>query len=194
MATGCDHPSSLGRVSAWNCERSAVSFVLKCCPISTTFRNPAFTRVNLLWYLLNSFSILFQQKILIRWVITIQRNFCLDHTEHNWLSHHLIRSPWSFVKGFIFFTHFRDCSVKTGRPKIECCLHSETKFLSGLHVTMQATGRDYQHGSNSCVSLDPSSRLWWSIFSWEECIHDKPLHKIVSSALNHEILSKFNNT
>ena len=28
----------------------------------------------------------------------------------------------------------------------------------------------------------------------EECIHDKPLHKIVSSVLNHEILSNFNNT
>ena len=146
--------------------------------------------------------ILFQQKILIRWVITIQRNFCLDHTEHNWLSHHLIRSPWSFVKGFIFFTHFRDCSVKTERPKIECCLHSETKFLSGLHVTMQATGRDFQHGSNFCVSLDPSSWLWWSIFSWKNvfttnhCIKLSPVSEImkyypISTTLRNPALTLF---
>ena len=43
---GCDAPSSLGRVysrqaTAWNCENSAVSFVMKYFPISTTFRNPA---------------------------------------------------------------------------------------------------------------------------------------------------------
>ena len=43
---GCDASSSLGRVysrqaTAWNCENSAVSFVVKYCPISTTLRNPA---------------------------------------------------------------------------------------------------------------------------------------------------------
>ena len=43
---GCDAPSPLGRVysrqaAARNCENSAVSFVMKYCPISTTFRNPA---------------------------------------------------------------------------------------------------------------------------------------------------------
>ena len=44
---GCDAPSSLGRVysrqatASVNCENSAVSFVMKYCPISTTFRNPA---------------------------------------------------------------------------------------------------------------------------------------------------------
>ena len=49
---GCDASSSLGRVysrqaAARNCEKSAVSFVMKYCPISTTFRNPASTQ-NLL--------------------------------------------------------------------------------------------------------------------------------------------------
>ena len=43
---GCDASSSLGRVysrqaTARNCENSAVSFVMKYCPFSTTFRNPA---------------------------------------------------------------------------------------------------------------------------------------------------------
>ena len=47
-----------------------------------------FTQFFLLWQPFNSFSMLLQQKFLIRWVITIQRNFCLDHTEHGWLSHH----------------------------------------------------------------------------------------------------------
>ena len=49
------------------------------------------------------------------WVITIQRNFCLDRTEHEWgtwLSHHN-RSNRSLVKGFILFTYLCDCSVKT---------------------------------------------------------------------------------
>ena len=47
-----------------------------------------------------------------RWVVILQRNFCLDFTENNWLSHHHIRFPWSIVKGFTFFTRFCDCSVK----------------------------------------------------------------------------------
>ena len=43
---GCDASSSLGRVysrqaAVRNCENYAVSFVMKYCPISTTFRNPA---------------------------------------------------------------------------------------------------------------------------------------------------------
>ena len=43
---GCDAASSLGRVysrqaTAWYCEISALSFVMKYCPISTTLRNPA---------------------------------------------------------------------------------------------------------------------------------------------------------
>ena len=49
---GCDDPSSLGRVysrqaTAWNCVKSPVSLVMKYCPISTTFRNPA-SKQNLL--------------------------------------------------------------------------------------------------------------------------------------------------
>ena len=44
---GSDASSFLGRMysrqafASLNCENSAVSFVMKCCPISTTLRNPA---------------------------------------------------------------------------------------------------------------------------------------------------------
>ena len=48
----------------------------------------------------------------LRWIVILQRNFCLDFTESNWLSHHHIRFPWSIVKGFTLFTRFCDCSVK----------------------------------------------------------------------------------
>ena len=74
-----------------------------------------FAQFVLLWQLFNSFSILLQWKIFVGWVITIQRYFCLDHTEHEWgtrLPHHN-GSPRSLVKGFILFTYLRDCSVKT---------------------------------------------------------------------------------
>ena len=59
---GCDAPSSLGRVysrqtAARNCENSAVSFVVKYCPISTTFRNPASIQNLLNLSCCDSFSI-----------------------------------------------------------------------------------------------------------------------------------------
>ena len=74
-----------------------------------------FAQFVLLWQLFNSFSILLQQKIFVGWVITIQRYFCLNHTQHEWgtwLPHHN-RSLRSFMKGSILFTYLSDCSVKT---------------------------------------------------------------------------------
>ena len=59
---------------------------------------------------------------------------------------------------------------------------------------MQATGRDFQHGSNFCF---PGSILLVVMIHrlLEECIHDKPLRKeLFSSVLSREILSNFNNT
>ena len=50
---------------------------------------------------------------LICLIIIFQRNFCLKRTEHNWLSHHHIRSSRSVGKSFVFFTYLRDWSVKT---------------------------------------------------------------------------------
>ena len=79
---------------------------------------------------------------LIRWVIIIQRNFCLDRTEHEWgtwLSHHN-KSPRSLVKGFILFTYLSDCSVKT---ELVCrdnyAKNSFNRFLVGCIVYRQFT-------------------------------------------------------
>ena len=88
---GCDASSSLGRVysrqaAARNCENSAVSFVMKYCPISTTFRNPASIQNLLTLSCCDNFSIrspyCLQEKIFVSKVITIQKHFCLDHVWH----------------------------------------------------------------------------------------------------------------
>ena len=60
---GCDASPSVGRVysrqaTARNCENSAVSFVMKYCPISKTFRNPASLQNLLNLSFCDSFSIL----------------------------------------------------------------------------------------------------------------------------------------
>ena len=60
---GSDASSSLGRVYSRqatvfvNCENSSVSFVMKYCPISTTFRNPASIQKLLNWSCCDNFSI-----------------------------------------------------------------------------------------------------------------------------------------
>ena len=38
---------------------------------------------------------LLQEKILIRWVVTIQQNFCLDHTAHERIL--IVPSPYQVV-------------------------------------------------------------------------------------------------
>ena len=80
--------------------------------------------------------------MLLCWVIILQRNFCLDFTENNWLSHHFVKSPWSIVKGFTFFTHVCDCSVKTEL----ICRNNYVKnslncFLVGSKVNRQTVFR-----------------------------------------------------
>ena len=60
--------------------------------------------------------------------------------------------------------------------------------------TIQVTGRNFQHGSNVCVSLDPSSWLWWSIISWESVFTTSQCIKLFFNVFSHEILSKFYNT
>ena len=60
---------------------------------------------------------------------------------------------------------------------------------------MQATGRDFQHGSNFCVSLDPSCWLWCTFFSWKSVFTTSHCMKLceTSSVFRHELLSNFNN-
>ena len=144
---GCDDPSSLGRVysrqaNGLTCVKSPASFVMKYCPISTTFRNSA-SILNLLNLsccvrLFNSFSIFLQQKVLICLIITILKNFCLDRTENDWLTHYHIRSLRSFVKGFTLFAYFCDCSAETeldGRNNY--AKNSLNCFMSGTKMNRQ---------------------------------------------------------
>ena len=56
--------------------------------------------------------------------------------------------------------------------------------------TMQATGRDFQHVSNFCVSLDPSSWLWWSIFSWNSVFTTSHCTKLSEITLAFDRLAK----
>ena len=78
---------------------------MKLCHISSVFsheilsnlnktQNPAsiqiITQFILLWQLSNSLSMMFEWKVLIRWVITIQRNFCLHRSQHNLIV------PWPY--------------------------------------------------------------------------------------------------
>ena len=122
---GSDASSSLGKVysrhptASVNCEKSSVSFVMKCCPTSTTVRNPASVQ-NLLNlsccdnfsirspYLCNSNSLsvgssLFKGTLVL---ITCGTNEELDCSPTAGLHR-------SIMIGFIFFTHVCDCSVKT---------------------------------------------------------------------------------
>ena len=123
---GSDESSSLGKVysrqstESVNCENSAVSFVMKCCPdfhrsqescISTKFCSICLVVITfqfVLLYLCNRISLCarsssFKSMFVL---ITLGTNEELDCPSDNWL-------PRSIVKGFIFFTHFCDCSVKT---------------------------------------------------------------------------------
>ena len=72
-------------------------------------------------------------------------------------------------------------------------LRDQNSYLDSMFIR-QATGRDFQHGANFCVSLDPSSWLWWSIFSWKSVFTTGHCIKLFSSVFSHEILSNFNNT
>ena len=89
------------------------------CPNSTTFRNLASLQNLLNLSCRDNFSIrspyCSNNRSLWTKVITIQRHFCRDHAWHEWRtwlpSHKGL--PRSIVKGFTFFTHFCDCSVKT---------------------------------------------------------------------------------
>ena len=114
----------------------------------------------------NPFSVTLRWKF---WII-IQRYVCLDHTWHErWtrLSSHN-GSPRSIVIGFIFFTHFCDCTVKTGLIYINnCAKNSFNRCKVGAIVYRQfPTTFAFKHssGQRTCGSED-----WVSAFC--ECHH-----------------------
>ena len=110
---------SLGKVysrqatASVNCENYSVSFVMKCCPSSTTVRNPASVQ-NLLNlsccdnfsirspYLCNSNSLCVGSSLFKSTFVLI--TFGTNEERHNGSSR---------VIRFIFFTNFCDCTVKT---------------------------------------------------------------------------------
>ena len=107
------------QATARNCENSAMSFVMKYCPISTTVSNPASIQNLLKLSCCDRFSIRSPYCCNRRssWarssqskgttvLITLGTNEELDCPPHN-------GSLRSVVKRFIFFTHFCDCSVNT---------------------------------------------------------------------------------
>ena len=121
---GYDASSSLGRVysrhaTAWNWENPAVSFVMKYCPISTTFRNPASIHNLLNLSCCESFS--------FRSPYCCNRRSWLARSSQSKGTSVLITlstseeldcppttgCPRSIVKGFVLFTYFCDCSIKT---------------------------------------------------------------------------------
>ena len=178
---GSDASSSLDRVysrqatASVNCENSAVSSVMKYCPISTTFRNPASIQ-NLLnlsccdnfWIRSRFFC---NRRSLWARSSLSKKHTCLDHAwdeRGTRLSSHngFLRS---IIKGFICFTHFCDCSVKTELIYRSNCA---TNSLNRLIV-------DRQFSTASALELTSGERTrgsedWVSVF-WESQHHLLPL-------------------
>ena len=112
-----DESSFLGQVysrqtnESVNCENSAMSFVMRHCPISTTFRNPASAH-----YLLNlscccDFSTLHNRSsFMCKIIIIFQQHVYLHQI---WHERRTPTVPRSIVEKFKFFTYFWDCTEKT---------------------------------------------------------------------------------
>ena len=118
---GSDDFSSLGKVysrhatDTVNCENYSVSFVMKYCPTLTVVRNPASVQNLLNLSCCDNFSIRSLYLCNGNSLCVGSSHVCLYHTWHERgtrLSSHS-GSPSSIVIGFILFTHFCDCTVKT---------------------------------------------------------------------------------
>ena len=116
-----------------NCENSAVSFVMKYCPISTTFRNPA--------YIQNLTNLSCCDKFSIRSPNTSKKNF-----PNQLFSLHR-SEPKGWIRG----------NTKIG-PVLEvatCCLHGKY----GVEIRTMSMNKDNSHswvrisyGSNKLVT------------------------------------------
>ena len=99
------------------------------------------------------------------WIITVQMLFCLDHAWHEWgtrlPSHNL--SSRSIVKGFVLFTHFCDCTVKTELIyRSNCAKNCFNRFLVGTLVYRQfSTTFAFKHSSEQWTR---STENWVSAF------------------------------
>ena len=114
-------------------------------------------------------------------MIILQRHDCLDHTWHKRgtrLSSHN-GSHRSIVKRFKNFTHFCDCSVKTGPIyRSKCAKNSCNLFQVGTIVYRQfSTTFAFQHSSGQWAR---GSEDWMSAFC--EC-HHHPFRHFVPDSL-----------
>ena len=102
---------------------------------------------------------------------------------------------WNFCLIVVQIHHKLIWSMRNSDPGMSIVSVQRPNSDLNSTLTMQATGRDFQNGSNLCVSLDPSSRLWWSILPWKSVFttgHWMKLWKICS-VFRPEVLSNFNN-
>ena len=95
-----------------NCENYAVSFVMKYCPISTTFRNHASVQHLLNLSCCDSFSVrspyCCSRRFLLAKSSQSKKRFCLEHAQHEWATWFFsdIGLPRSVAKGLVTFRTF----------------------------------------------------------------------------------------
>ena len=73
--------------------------------------------------------------------------------------------------------------MKDSDPGLSVVFIRRPKSNFNSVVSIQATGRNFQYGSNFCVSLDPSFSFVMIRRFLEECIHDEPSRIIVFHCL-----------
>ena len=76
-------------------------------------------------------------------------------------------SSWSSdisVSVVVRIHHKFICSMINSDPRVSVVFAQRPNSNLNSVFAIRATGRHFQHRSNFCVSLDPSSWLWWSIF------------------------------
>ena len=114
---------------------------MKYCPTSTLVRNPASVQNLLNLSCCDSFSIrspyLCNSNSLCR-IIIVKKRVCVDHIWHERKTRLFSHDGSSRVIGFIFFTHFCDCTVKTELIcRSSCAKYSCNRFEVGTTVDRQ---------------------------------------------------------
>ena len=126
-----------------NCENYAVSFVMKYCPISTTFRNHASVQHLLNLSCCDSFSVrspyCCSRRFLLAKSSQSKKRFCLEHAQHEWATWFSSDNglPRSVAKGLVLFAHLCDCSVKTELVCRTIMRKSLNRFQIGCRVYRQ---------------------------------------------------------
>ena len=175
---GSDDFSSLGKVysrqatESVNCENSSVSFVITYCPTTTVVKNPASVQILFTLSCCDKFSIR-------SWYFRNRFSSCCAGSSVVRINHKFIWSMRNSDPGLSV--------VFTQRPNSDF----DSMF------TIQATGRDFQHGSNFYASLDPSFRLWCFFVSWKSVLttgHCMTLWEFCSVFRHEVLLSNLNNT